>query len=109
MGVLQAEGHTVEYTCGNCGAALMHADEIEVTGSSLSASVFPWPDLTSYCEASLRASCSLQHCVHCRLLPVRSDLSVNTRLLTQLAPIDHGRPLNSSSRTPFVWSACEST
>ena len=41
MGVLEAEGHTVEYTCGNCGAALMHADEIEVTGSSLSASVSP--------------------------------------------------------------------
>jgi endonuclease YncB( thermonuclease family) len=41
VGVLEAEGHTVEYTCGNCGAALMHADEIEVTGSSLSASVSP--------------------------------------------------------------------
>jgi hypothetical protein len=28
--ILNASDHTIEYTCGHCGAALLHADEGQV-------------------------------------------------------------------------------
>ena len=30
--VLQASDHSVDYTCGHCGATLLHADEHQVHG-----------------------------------------------------------------------------